>query len=304
MSDLAGLPSTRWSLRGLDRRGRRGLADPRHLAEALPLSRLPRRDRDRRRAHVVQYVHRLGGTEHHHWHRRCAEELLVPELRELKRVPAGESRAGEARGRGRRQVGAAAPLSVSPAGRPLSALYARIGRIYCGWAPTLLLLASVVFVPLGLLHALPVHVDAGAIDLDSGARGLRPVGAVLALTATGLIGEVFYSGAVAIAAHPPRATSEPPSLREIARHDQLRAADRDRPALRRSSSRSGSSLFFVPGVLVFVYLGLAGAGGRDRAAAASAPPSGAASTSSAASSGSSLAVLRPDRDRRRRLIDY
>jgi len=50
---------------------------------------------------VVQYVHRLGGTEHHHWHRRCAEELVIPDLRQVRRVPASESsqRRLEARGR-------------------------------------------------------------------------------------------------------------------------------------------------------------------------------------------------------------
>ncbi len=60
---------------------------------------------------VVQFVRRLGGTDHHHWHRRCAEELLVPELGNLKRVPAAESSqstgwrpgAGDQPGAGRRR---------------------------------------------------------------------------------------------------------------------------------------------------------------------------------------------------------
>ena len=50
---------------------------------------------------IVQYVHRLGGTEHHHWHRRCAEELLVPELRQPEAGARRRSRAQsklEARG--------------------------------------------------------------------------------------------------------------------------------------------------------------------------------------------------------------
>ena len=54
---------------------------------------------------VVQYVRRIGGTEHHHWHRRCAEELLIPELRGLRRVPAGESTQGKLEARGRRPAG-------------------------------------------------------------------------------------------------------------------------------------------------------------------------------------------------------
>jgi hypothetical protein len=58
---------------------------------------------------VVQYVLRLGGTEHHHWHRRCAEELLIPDLRQLRRVPAGESSRSKLEARGRRPAGARRP---------------------------------------------------------------------------------------------------------------------------------------------------------------------------------------------------
>ena len=34
------------------------------------------------------------------------------------------------------------------------AAYARIWRLYLGWAPLLLLIGAIVFVPVGLLHAL------------------------------------------------------------------------------------------------------------------------------------------------------
>jgi hypothetical protein len=54
---------------------------------------------------VVQYVRRAGGTDHHHWHRRCAEELLVPELRRVAAVPAGESSRSRLEARGRRPAG-------------------------------------------------------------------------------------------------------------------------------------------------------------------------------------------------------
>ena len=54
---------------------------------------------------VVQYVRRLGGTDHHHWHRRCAEELLVPELGNLKRLPAAESSQSKLEARSRRPAG-------------------------------------------------------------------------------------------------------------------------------------------------------------------------------------------------------
>ena len=54
---------------------------------------------------VVQYVHRIGGTEHHHWHQRCAEQTLVGELRSLRRVSANESERGRLEARGRRPAG-------------------------------------------------------------------------------------------------------------------------------------------------------------------------------------------------------
>lgn len=54
---------------------------------------------------VVQYVRRIGGTQHHHWHRRCTEEMLVSELFGLRRVGAGESQRGKLEARGRRPSG-------------------------------------------------------------------------------------------------------------------------------------------------------------------------------------------------------
>jgi hypothetical protein len=54
---------------------------------------------------VVQYVLRLGGTDHHHWHRRCAHELLMPELRQLKAVKAREAGRSKLEKRGRRPAG-------------------------------------------------------------------------------------------------------------------------------------------------------------------------------------------------------
>jgi hypothetical protein len=54
---------------------------------------------------IVQYVRRLGGTDHHHWHSRCAEELLIPQLIGLRRVPAGESSRSKLEARGRKKSG-------------------------------------------------------------------------------------------------------------------------------------------------------------------------------------------------------
>jgi hypothetical protein len=54
---------------------------------------------------IVHYVRRLGGTDHHHWHRRCAEEVLVGELRSVRRVSAAESSQGRIARRGKRPAG-------------------------------------------------------------------------------------------------------------------------------------------------------------------------------------------------------
>jgi hypothetical protein len=105
MDDLAGLPSVRWSLRGLNEEG-----DEAWLIRGVSrkLYRCPgcHGDIEIGAEHtIVQYVMRLGGTEHHHWHRRCAEELLVSALRQVKRVPAGQSSQSKLEARGRRPSG-------------------------------------------------------------------------------------------------------------------------------------------------------------------------------------------------------
>ena len=116
---------------------------------------------------------RLGGTEHHHWHRRCAEELLLPELRQVEAGPGRRVHAGASskRAAGVRPGSAAASVRRDPASA--RALYARIGRTYVSWARALLPLAAVVFVPLGLIHAIPVHAHLDSIDVDSGLEVAR-----------------------------------------------------------------------------------------------------------------------------------
>jgi hypothetical protein len=54
---------------------------------------------------VVQYVARIGGTEHSHWHQRCAEEILYGQTRSLRPVPAKESSRDKLERRGRRPSG-------------------------------------------------------------------------------------------------------------------------------------------------------------------------------------------------------
>jgi hypothetical protein len=136
----------------------------------------------------------------------------------------------------------------------LISIYARIGRTYWRWAPSLLLLAVVVF-PLGLIHALTVNAEIGSIGFSAGFKLLAAIAAVLALAATGLVGEVFYTGAVAIFLTHPR-DGRPPSLREIAgmvNYGPLIAIDLLYGAL----VAVGLVAFVVPGVLAFVWLGLA-----------------------------------------------
>jgi hypothetical protein len=105
LADFAGLPDKRWSLRGLTEEG-----DEAWLIRGISrkLYRCPAcyGEIEIGSEHVVvQYVFRLGGTEHHHWHSRCAEELLIPDLREVRRVPAAESAQSKLEQRGRHPSG-------------------------------------------------------------------------------------------------------------------------------------------------------------------------------------------------------
>lgn len=136
----------------------------------------------------------------------------------------------------------------------LASIYRRIGRTYWRWAPSLLLLAVVVFVPLGLIHALTLEGNIGSFDFGSGLKLLAILGAVLALAATGLVGEVFYTGAVSILLTHPHGR-RPLSMREIAamiNYGPLIAID----LIYGFAVGLGLIFFFVPGILVFVWLGL------------------------------------------------
>jgi hypothetical protein len=138
----------------------------------------------------------------------------------------------------------------------LSSLYARIWRTYWSWARTLLPLAAVVFVPIGLLDAIPLGVDSDSLTGGSGLVATGVLVGALALVGTSLLGEVFYSGAVATTLTHDRG-GEPPTLREISRHlayGRLIAVDLIYSAL----VIAGLLLLLVPGVLAYVWLGLAG----------------------------------------------
>jgi hypothetical protein len=140
--------------------------------------------------------------------------------------------------------------------RRLAATYARIWRTYCSWGSSILLLAVIVFVPLGLLNALTMNVELDSLDITSGIKLGGLALAVAVVTATGLIGEVFFSGAIAISLTHPHG-EDPPPLREIARrlsYGRLIAVDLVFVAL----VALGLLLGVLPGILAFVWLGLAG----------------------------------------------
>lgn len=140
--------------------------------------------------------------------------------------------------------------------RRLGSTYARVWLTYRAWAPSLLLLAVIVFLPLGLLNALTMDVELDSLNLTNGIKLLALALAVGAVTATGLIGEVFFSGAIAISLTYPHG-ERPPSLREISRrlnYGRLIAVDLVFVAL----VAVGLLLGLIPGVLAFVWLALAG----------------------------------------------
>jgi hypothetical protein len=140
--------------------------------------------------------------------------------------------------------------------RALLAFYARIGRTYWAWGPMLVVLALIVFLPLGLIDAIAAEAELKDFDFGSGFKVALLLAAIGVLTATSLLGEVFYAGAVALyLTHPEN--REAPGLRSVARHinyKRLIALD----LLYVLMVVLGLIAFFVPGILVFIYFGLAG----------------------------------------------
>lgn len=140
--------------------------------------------------------------------------------------------------------------------RRLGSTYARIGRTYWSWRRSLLALGLAIFIPLGLLDALVLQIDVEALDLDSGIKIAALLLAVAVVTTTGLLGEVFFSGAVAISLTRPE-QDRPPPLSHIARqlnYRRLIAVD----VLYVLLIVIGATPLIVPGVLIFVVFGLAG----------------------------------------------
>lgn len=141
-------------------------------------------------------------------------------------------------------------------GRRLTVTYADIWRTYWGWMPSLLVFAALVFLPLGLLDALSLQVDVESLDLTNGIEIAALMLAVLAVTMTGLLGEIFFSGAIAISLTHPHGEGRP-GLRELAgriKYGRLVVVDIAFVLI----VAAGLLVGVIPGVLAFVFLGLAG----------------------------------------------
>jgi len=141
-------------------------------------------------------------------------------------------------------------------GRRVASTYAEIWRTYRGWMPSLLIFAALVFVPLGLLDALSLQVDVDSLDLTSGVKVAALMLAVGAVTMTGLLGEIFFSGAIAISLTHPHGDG-PPRMREMVgriKYGRLILVDVGFVAI----VAIGLLLGLLPGLLAFVFLGLAG----------------------------------------------
>lgn len=135
-------------------------------------------------------------------------------------------------------------------------IYGRLGRVYLAWWPRLLLLAAIVFIPLGFVDALLEQIDTDALNVTSGFQIVALLGALAAVTASGLFGEVFFSGAIAASLTHPE-DEESPGFVRLARHisyGKLIAVD----LIFVTMMVIGTIAVIVPGILVFVYLSLAG----------------------------------------------
>ena len=105
MYDFDGLPDSRTSLRGLTADG-----DEAWLIRSISqkLYRCPGCGKavEIGMEHViVQRIGRIGGTEHQHWHRACAEDGPMLELHQLRKVSAFETRPGKLAARGQTKAG-------------------------------------------------------------------------------------------------------------------------------------------------------------------------------------------------------
>lgn len=147
-------------------------------------------------------------------------------------------------------VGQSGATTIRPTG-----VYRDTLRTYARRAPQLLLIGAVVFVPLGLLEAVVGRVGSIGSAADSGLTIVAVLALLLVQVVVGLVGEVFYSGAVANLIAFSRQGRQL-SLRTLA----------ERLAYRRLIAVAvlydvavavGLLAFVVPGVVLFTWLALA-----------------------------------------------
>jgi hypothetical protein len=138
-------------------------------------------------------------------------------------------------------------------------IYVRTARTYWRRAGYLLILGIAVFVPLGLVDALADRIQEIRIEdlggfTDLGTYAL--LAAIVAQAVTSLIGEIFYSGAVAIALAGGE-KSKPPPFRTIARHlsyGRLIVVD----LIIAAATAIGLLALVVPGLIILTWFSLAG----------------------------------------------
>jgi hypothetical protein len=138
-------------------------------------------------------------------------------------------------------------------------VYVRTARTYWRRGGYLLVLGIAVFVPLGLIDALADRAqEINVEDLGNLANvgGIALLIGFIAQAVTSLIGEIFYSGAVALALARGEG-SEPPAFRSIARHlsyGRLIVVD----LIIAGGTAIGLLAFVAPGLIFFTWFALAG----------------------------------------------
>jgi hypothetical protein len=138
-------------------------------------------------------------------------------------------------------------------------IYAQTARTFARQAGFLLLVGALVFVPLGLLDAAADRVGEVRLEHVSDLSNLAATALIIGVIVqaiTGLLGEVFYSGAVALTLAGEE-RGHRPSLREIARslsYGRLIAVD----IFFGVAVAIGLVLLVAPGVVAFTWFALAG----------------------------------------------
>lgn len=147
-------------------------------------------------------------------------------------------------------VGPSGVTTIRPTG-----VYRDTLRTYVRRAPQLLLIGAVVFVPLGLLEAVVGRIGPIGSAVDNGFTIAAVLALLLVQVVVGLVGEVFYSGAVAnlIALTGEGGRASLPTLAARLAYGRLIAV----AVLYDVAVAVGLLAFVVPGVVLFTWLALA-----------------------------------------------